>query len=355
MGYNIYIFQGKITKKYRINGFIITFVQNSLYMDSLSLIQSPIALELEDFKKTFDASMNSSNALLNSALDHILRKNGKMMRPILLLLTARLFGSISKEAIHAAASLELLHTASLVHDDVVDESTERRGQLSVNAIFNNKVSVLVGDFLLATSLVHSAKTTNCAIIEVIARLGQDLADGEILQLSNITNPEFSELVYFDVIRKKTAALFSSCTRAAALSTHADDKQVELAHLFGEYIGISFQIKDDIFDYFDSKELGKPTGIDMQEGKLTLPILYVLKQCKDASLHTLASSVKNGEASQQDIEKLIEAAKQGGGIEYAEAVMDEYRNKALEVLMQFPPSPTRSSLELYVNYVVDRTK
>ena len=349
------IFHGKITKKYGINRFIITFVQNSLYMDSLSLIQSPIALELEDFKKTFDASMKSSNALLNSALDHILHKNGKMMRPILLLLTARLFGSINKEASSEEAAWESLERTSTVSDDVADDRNKRRGQLSVSAIFNKRVSVLVGDFLLADSLVHSARTTDCAIIEVIARLRQDLADGEILQLSNISNPEFSELVYFDVIRKKTAALFSSCTRAAALSTHSDDKQVELAHLFGEYIGIGFQIKDDIFDYFDSKELGKPTGIDMQEGKLTLPILYVLNQSKDASLHSLASSVKNGEASQQDIEKLIESAKQGGGIEYAEAVMDEYRNKALEVLMQFPPSPARSSLELYINYVVDRTK
>ena len=324
-------------------------------MDSLSLIQSPIAKELEDFRNTFNASMTSSNELLNSALKHIMQKNGKMMRPILTLLTASLYGPVNNEAIHGAASLELLHTASLIHDDVVDESNERRGQLSVNAIFNNKVSVLVGDFLLATSLVHSAKTTNCAIIEVIASLGQDLADGEILQLSNISNPEFSEVVYFDVIRKKTAALFSSCTRAAALSAHVDDEQVELAHLFGEYIGIAFQIKDDIFDYFDGSTVGKPTGIDMQEGKLTLPVLYVLNQDADDVLHSLATSVKNGTASHDDINRLIEASKQGGGIEYAESVMETYCNKAYEILMRFPESDVRESLRLYIDYVINRNK
>ena len=324
-------------------------------MDSLSLIQAPILSELNNFKKTFNTSMTSSNVLLNTALTHIQQKHGKMMRPILLLLTARLFGEINHEAIHAAASLELLHTASLVHDDVVDESTERRGQLSVNAIFNNKVSVLVGDFLLATSLVHSGKTENYKIIDVISHLGQDLADGEILQLSNISNPEFSELVYFDVIRKKTAALFSSCTKAAALSTHIDDENVEIARLLGEYIGICFQIRDDIFDYYDSKEIGKPTSNDMQEGKLTLPILYVLNNTKDALIHGLANAVKTGEATQQDIEQLIDAAKTGGGIEYAEMVMDQYRNKALDLLSKFPDTPVRKSIELYIDFVVNRTK
>ena len=242
-----------------------------------------------------------------------------------------------------------------MHDDVVDESTERRGQLSVNAIFNNKVSVLVGDFLLATSLVHSGKTENYKIIDVISHLGQDLADGEILQLSNISNPEFSELVYFDVIRKKTAALFSSCTKAAALSTHIDDENVEIARLLGEYIGICFQIRDDIFDYYDSKEIGKPTSNDMQEGKLTLPILYVLNNTKDALIHGLANAVKTGEATQQDIEQLIDAAKTGGGIEYAEMVMDQYRNKALDLLSKFPDTPVRKSIELYIDFVVNRTK
>ena len=214
-------------------------------MDSLPLIKSPITTELEDFKRLFDSSLSSSNLLLNNVIAHIRQRNGKMMRPILVLLVARLYGAIRPATLHAAVALELLHTASLVHDDVVDESTERRGQLSVNAIYNNKVAVLVGDFLLATSLVHAGKTMSHEILEVVSCLGQDLAEGELLQLSNVSNPQFSEEIYFDVIRKKTAALFAACTKSAALSVHADDEKAEIARLFGEYIGICFQIKDDM--------------------------------------------------------------------------------------------------------------
>ena len=183
-------------------------------MDSLPLIKSPITTELEDFKRLFDSSLSSSNLLLNNVIAHIRQRNGKMMRPILVLLVARLYGAIRPATLHAAVALELLHTASLVHDDVVDESTERRGQLSVNAIYNNKVAVLVGDFLLATSLVHAGKTMSHEILEVVSGLGQDLAEGELLQLSNVSNPQFSEEIYFDVIRKKTAALFAACTKPA---------------------------------------------------------------------------------------------------------------------------------------------
>ena len=240
-------------------------------MDSISLIRTPIEAELRDFKELFDSSLSSSNALLDSVVSHIRQRNGKMMRPILVLLVARLYGAVCPSTLHAAVSLELLHTASLVHDDVVDESTERRGQLSVNAIFNNKVAVLTGDYLLATSLVHAELTNSHRIIQLVSTLGQDLADGELLQLSNVSNHSFSEEVYFDVIRKKTAALFAACAEAAALSVQVGEEEVAFARLLGEYIGICFQIKDDIFDYFDSKEIGKPTGNDMLEGKLTLPV------------------------------------------------------------------------------------
>ena len=224
-------------------------------MDSISIIRTPIESELEAFKELYDSSLSSSNTLLDSVVAHIRQRSGKMMRPILVLLVARLYGVVSPATLHAAVSLELLHNASLVHDDVVDESTERRGQLSVNAIFNNKVAVLTGDYLLATSLVHAELTNSHQIIRLVSSLGQDLAD-----------------VYFDVIRKKTAALFAACTAAAAYSVGVSEEEVKLARLLGEYIGICFQIKDDIFDYFDSKEIGKPTGNDMLEGKLTLPVL-----------------------------------------------------------------------------------
>jgi octaprenyl-diphosphate synthase len=252
-------------------------------------------------------------------------------------------------------SLELLHTASLVHDDVVDESDERRGQKSVNAAYNNKIAVLTGDYLLATSLMQAGLTGNIGIIDAISQLGQELADGELLQLSNVSSSSFSESTYFDVIRKKTAALFSACTRVAAMGVGATAGEVEKARLFGEYVGICFQIRDDIFDYYDSEEVGKPTGIDMLEGKLTLPILYALNKFHDEEMHTLALRVKQGNATAGDASRLTAYAKSNGGIEYAEQAMQEYCNKALAILADYPESPVRAALEAYVAYVSDRNK
>lgn len=324
-------------------------------MDNSSLIKSPISVELEDFKKLFDSSLSSSNLLLNSVISHIRQKNGKMMRPILVLLAAKLYGEVCPATLHAAVSLELLHNASLVHDDVVDESTERRGQLSVNAIFNNKVAVLAGDFLLATALVQVGLTRNHTIIDVVSRLGQDLADGELLQLSNVSNLQFSEDIYYDVIRKKTAVLFAACTKAGALSVGAGDEKAEFARLFGEYIGLCFQIKDDIFDYSESKEIGKPTGNDMHEGKLTLPVIYALNATKDKVAEEIAIKVKNGEATTDEIAYLIDFTKQHGGIEYATETMYTFREKALSLLASITDSDVKSALTAYLNYVVERDK
>ena len=324
-------------------------------MDSLPLIKSPITTELEDFKRLFDSSLSSSNLLLNNVIAHIRQRNGKMMRPILVLLVARLYGAIRPATLHAAVALELLHTASLVHDDVVDESTERRGQLSVNAIYNNKVAVLVGDFLLATSLVHAGKTMSHEILEVVSCLGQDLAEGELLQLSNVSNPQFSEEIYFDVIRKKTAALFAACTAAAAYSVGVSEEEVKLARLLGEYIGICFQIKDDIFDYFDSKEIGKPTGNDMLEGKLTLPVLYALNRANDNQATEIALKVKEGTATLDEIARLIAFTKENGGIEYAVRTMNAYKQKAFGLLASLPDSAICVALRSYLDYVVDREK
>lgn len=324
-------------------------------MDGISLIKSPISVELEDFKKHFDNCLSSSNLLLNSVIAHIRQKNGKMMRPILVLLAAKLFGTVCPATLHAAVALELLHTASLVHDDVVDESAERRGQLSVNAIFNNKVAVLSGDYLLATALVEVGLTRNHDIIDIVSCLGQDLADGELLQLSNVSNLHFSEDIYFDVIRKKTAVLFAACTKAGALSVGTDDEKAEFARLFGEYIGLCFQIKDDIFDYFENEKLGKPTGNDMLEGKLTLPVLYALNSTGDEAARQLAVKVKGGEATTDEIVRLIEFTKQNGGIEYASQTMYAYRDKALSLLASMPDTDVRTALAAYLDYVVEREK
>lgn len=322
-------------------------------MSRVSEIQLPINSELDIFVEMFDSSLSSNNEMLSHAVEHVKSKKGKMMRPILILLIARLFGEINDSTYHAAVALEMLHTASLVHDDVVDESEERRGQLSVNAIFNNKASVLVGDFMFATSLVHAGMVENNDIIKVIATLGQNLSDGEILQLSNVSNPNFSEQVYFDIIKKKTAALFAACTKIAALSVNCSEEQVEHIRLFGEYIGICFQIRDDIFDYFDDKTIGKPTGNDMLEGKLTLPALYVLNKCKDEKMIKIAKDVKAGKANLEETGEFIQFIKDNGGIEYAISTMDSFRKKALNLLSELPKSRVKESLEMYVDYVAYR--
>ena len=242
-----------------------------------------------------------------------------------------------------------------MHDDVVDESGERRGQLSVNAVFNNKVAVLSGDYLLATALVQVALTRNHDIIDVVSALGQDLADGELLQLSNVGNTDFSESVYFEIIHKKTAVLFAACTKCGALSAGASAEDVEKARLFGEYIGLCFQIKDDIFDYYEDKQIGKPTGNDMHEGKLTLPVLHVLNSTGDEEARAIALRVKSGTASADEIGRLVAFTKENGGIEYAERVMRDYREKAFALLPATADTAVRQSLEAYLNYVVERQK
>ena len=324
-------------------------------MDKLQQIRLPIVKEFEEFKSLFDASLQSSNPLLSEVLTYIKQRNGKMMRPILTLLMAKLFGEINYSALHAALSLELLHTASLVHDDVVDESDKRRGQSSVNAIYNNKVSVLVGAYMLATSLKHSAMTGSIRIVDLVARLGQNLAEGEIIQLTNINASEFSEEVYYDVIRKKTAALFTASAEAGAVAVNSSDEMVQNARLFGEMIGIAFQIKDDIFDYYSSGEIGKPTGNDMSEGKLTLPALHVLNTLGDEKMCQLAFRIKSLDATDAEISLFIDYVKKNGGIEYARQVMVDYRNKALDLLPSTADTTIKDALTAYIDYVIEREK
>ena len=324
-------------------------------MDKLQQIRLPIVKEFEEFKSLFDASLQSSNPLLSEVLTYIKQRNGKMMRPILTLLMAKLFGEINYSALHAALSLELLHTASLVHDDVVDESDKRRGQSSVNAIYNNKVSVLVGDYMLATSLKHSAMTGSIRIVDLVARLGQNLAEGEIIQLTNINASEFSEEVYYDVIRKKTAALFTASAEAGQVAFNSSDEMVQNARLFGEMIGIAFQIKDDIFDYYSSGEIGKPTGNDMSEGKLTLPALHVLNTLGDEKMCQLAFRIKSLDATDAEISLFIDYVKKNGGIEYARQVMVDYRNKALDLLPSTADTTIKDALTAYIDYVIEREK
>ncbi len=322
-------------------------------METSLIIRRPIEEELVTFKNIFNASLQTSNPLLKEVLEYIRRRQGKMMRPILTILVAKQFAQISQTTYYTAVTLEMLHTASLVHDDVVDESDERRGQPSVNSIFNNKVSVLVGDYLLSTALYHASLTHRPDIVEHIALLGQQLSEGELLQLSNINEVILSEDVYFDIIGKKTAAFFAACAQLGALSAGASAEEVEHFRLFGEKLGICFQLRDDIFDYYDSSEVGKPMGNDMLEGKLTLPALYAIVHHGNAHTATLVEKVKKGSATTADITELMSFAKQYGGIEYTKQVMDAYRNEALSLLDGVADSEIRTALTAYLNYVVDR--
>jgi len=324
-------------------------------MNKLEQIKQPISAEFEVFKQKFDLALQSSNPLLSEVISFIKQRKGKMMRPMLTLLMAKMCGEINDSTYNVAISLELLHTASLVHDDVVDESDKRRGQSSVNAIYDNKVSVLVGDYLLATSLVNAAMTSNVHLVELVGKLGQELSEGEIIQLSNINASNFSEEVYYDIIKKKTAALFSTASEAGAISVKCSDEMAQKAAMFGELIGIAFQIKDDIFDYYTLGELGKPTGNDMKEGKLTLPALYVLNTLKDEAMMALALKIRALEATNEEIAHFIEYVKQNGGIEYATQVMKDYRNKALGMLPETTLQELKDSLTAYIDYVIERKK
>jgi len=323
-------------------------------MDSLSLIKKPIQQEFNDFVDMFNRAMSHDDGLLANALTHIRQRGGKRMRPLLALLLAKNYGEVNMVTQYAAIGLELLHTASLVHDDVVDESAERRGQASVNASFNNKVAVLVGDYILSTALLHVSKTGNSRIVENLSQLGRTLAAGEILQLSNIQNPDFSESVYYDVIHKKTASLFESCATLGLLSVGADDAAVERARCFGEKLGMMFQIRDDIFDYYDSREIGKPTGNDMTEGKLTLPVLFALRNSPLQSMITLAKKVKAGTINRDEIAVLVEYTKQSGGIEYAEQCMQDFYNKSMVFIdSDVKNVEIRDALVTYLDYVMKR--
>lgn len=324
-------------------------------MDYLSLIRQPIEAEFRDFVSLMDGNLTHSEGLLEQVLTHIRQRGGKRMRPMLTLLMAKNYGAVSMVTQYAAVGLELLHTASLVHDDVVDESSERRGQASVNAVYNNKVAVLVGDYILSTALLNVSKTGNQRIVQYLAELGRTLAAGEILQLSNIQNQDISEEVYFQVVRQKTAALFEACAVIGALSTGASDVETEKARAFGQQLGIMFQIRDDIFDYFDSKEVGKPTGNDMAEGKLTLPVIYALNQHPMESMLTLARKVKEGAVNKDEIAVLVEFTKTYGGIDYAENKMQELRRFCMDYITgSVKEKAIGDALTAYVDYVIARS-
>lgn len=322
-------------------------------MDKLTAIRRPVEQELTAYKELFDAALTHEDDFLGQALDYVRRRQGKMMRPLLVVLMAKELGKVSVNSLRSAVTLELLHTASLVHDDVVDESGERRGQRSVNAVYDNKVAVLVGDYLLSTSLLQAAQTSNIHVVEIISRLGGTLSEGEVYQLANIRKEHISEEAYFHIIYHKTAALFAACAELGAISAGGNADYVAHAKRFGELVGLCFQIRDDIFDYYEDSKIGKPTGNDMLEGKLTLPVIYAIQHADNERVTQLAARVKSGEASAAEIAELVDYTKSHGGIEYAERRMRELHNEALQLLDAWQNAEVRESLRGYIDFVVDR--
>lgn len=317
-------------------------------------IEEPVAAEFARFNEEFESSLRSETKRLQAAIEQILRSTGKHVRPLLVLLSAKICGSVTDCTINSAVFLELLHTATLIHDDVVDETRERRGVPSLNAIFDNRVAVLTGDYILSTALIRSIQTGDLRIIGIISNLGRDLSEGEIKQMETADESILDESCYLQVIYKKTATLLSACTAIGAISAGADKQAIEAMKKFGENIGYAFQIRDDIFDYYKESNIGKPTGNDIREGKVTLPLLYALKQ-ESAKVGTMLEIVLTKDFTDEHIDQLILFAKEQGGIEYAKKRMTDFRNEAVRALDIFPDSPSRRALIDLADYIILRDK
>lgn len=324
-------------------------------MNDRRKIEEPVAEEFKRFNDDFADSLRSETHRLQSAIDQILNSTGKHIRPLLVLLSAKACGQVTDHTINSAVLLELLHTATLIHDDVIDETKQRRGIPSLNAIFDNRISVLVGDYVLSTALTRSIQTGSLQIIGIVSNLGRDLSEGEIKQMETAEESILDEACYMQVIRKKTAMLLSACAQIGAISAGASPELVARCAEFGEYLGYSFQIKDDIFDYFKEANIGKPTGNDIREGKITLPLLHALKKGRREDTSHYLHIIQHKEFNTENMDALIEFAKANGGIEYAEMRMKEYHAKAVEVLQSLPESEARASLLLLADYITERKK
>lgn len=321
-------------------------------MEKKLSIAQPIAGELDKFNVYYKDSISSDNTRIQEIINYVMKSDGKHIRPILLLLAAKACGEINDITYHTAVTIELLHTASLIHDDVVDESKLRRGKPSVNAIYDNKMAVLAGDYFLSTALIKSVLTGDMDIISEISALGRNLAEGELNQLSLVKEIILDEKEYFEVIKKKTASLMSVCMKVGAISVGAPAEDVEKFEKLGEYIGVCFQLRDDIFDYF-TNNVGKPTGNDIREGKVTLPLLYALNTAPKDEKAKICAIISSYDYTDDNIQMLISYAKDHGGIDYAYEKMAEYKEKSLEIIETIEGEETRKGLKDVVAYVVDR--
>ncbi len=311
---------------------------------------------MELFEQKFFESMTSKVALLNRITYYIVNRKGKQMRPMFVFLTAKLVndGEINERTYRGASVIELIHTASLVHDDVVDESYKRRGFFSINALWKNKIAVLVGDYLLSKGMLLSVEHGDFDLLKIISVAIREISEGELLQLEKARRLDIDEAVYYEIIRQKTATLIAACCSLGACSVQPDTPHVETFRKFGELCGMAFQIKDDLFDYGET-QIGKPTGIDIKEQKMTLPLIYVLNNVPEKDKRWLINSVKNHNKDKKRVKEVIQFVKDKGGLEYAESKMHAYQDEALKLLDTYPDSPYKEALQLMVNYVVDRKK
>ena len=325
-------------------------------MKPIAQIKAPINFEMELFEKKFRLSMSSKVALLNRITHYVVNRKGKQMRPMFVFLVSKMVsgGEVNDRTYRGASVIELIHTATLVHDDVVDDSNRRRGFFSINALWKNKIAVLVGDYLLSKGLLLSIDNNDFDLLKIISVAVREMSEGELLQIERARKLDITEEIYYDIIRQKTATLIAACCSLGAASVKPDSKHVERMRKFGELIGMAFQIKDDLFDYGEEK-IGKPTGIDIKEQKMTLPLIYTLNHASEKDRRWLINSVKNHNKDSKRVKEVIQFVKNSGGLEYAVAKMKEFQQEAFHKLKSYPDSPYKQSLELMMNYVIDRKK
>jgi len=322
---------------------------------SIKKIKAPILKEIEAFEPKFRDSMKSDVALLDKITHYIIKRKGKQLRPIFVFLSAKICGQTNESTYRAASLIELLHTATLVHDDVVDDSQERRGYFSLNALWKNKIAVLVGDFLLSKGLIFSMQNKDYHLLEIVTNAVREMSEGELLQIEKARKLDIEESIYFEIIRQKTASLIAACCACGAASTDADGETIEKMRKLGELTGIAFQIRDDLFDYELQGDIGKPTGIDIKEKKLTLPLIRALHKANTSDRNKIINIIKNHNENPEKVAEVIDYVVKSGGIEYATKRMHEYKEKALALLKTLPENESRDSLEELITYTIERKK
>ncbi|MFH2141246.1 MAG: polyprenyl synthetase family protein [Bacteroidota bacterium] len=333
----------------------INFELTNSTMSSFDAIKTPVNKELQNFELFFRNSMKSKAPLLNIITSYIVRRKGKQMRPMFVFLTAKMLGEINQSTYTAASLIELMHTATLVHDDVVDDSHMRRGFFSINALWKNKIAVLVGDYLLSKGLLLAVENKEYDLLEIVSVAVREMAEGELLQIEKARKLDISEEIYYEIIRKKTAVLLASCTSIAAKSIKADEETINKLWNFGENVGMAFQIKDDIFDFDLNNKTGKPSGNDIKEKKMTLPLIYALNQATVSEKGKIIRLIKNNKLEKKNVERIIDFVKTHGGIDYSEIKMNQYINQANVILDDFPENDAKNALKKLVDYSVQRKK